>query len=127
MLSSAAGSAAQFVQKIAAQHACAASAAGAAGMDILCLVVEYGGSAVHEFTAQGQPFQPGQLQQSVHAHLTQVTGDNPVEVLRAGVQIGKIGIPDSILLKDSKLTDDEYSEIKNHPAMKLAYQMGKNV
>lgn len=31
--------------------------------------------------------------------------------------IGKIGVPDSILLKDSKLTDDEYSEIKNHPAI----------
>lgn len=29
--------------------------------------------------------------------------------------IGKIGIPDSILLKDSKLSDDEYSQIKNHP------------
>ncbi len=31
--------------------------------------------------------------------------------------IGKIGIPDSILLKPSKLTPDEYSEIKNHPAI----------
>lgn len=31
--------------------------------------------------------------------------------------IGKIGIPDSILLKTEKLTDDEYSEIKNHPAI----------
>ncbi len=31
--------------------------------------------------------------------------------------IGKIGVPDSILLKTSKLTDDEYSEIKNHPAI----------
>ncbi len=31
--------------------------------------------------------------------------------------IGKIGIPDSILLKPGKLTDDEYSEIKNHPAI----------
>lgn len=31
--------------------------------------------------------------------------------------IGKIGIPDAILLKDGKLTDDEYSEIKNHPAI----------
>ncbi len=31
--------------------------------------------------------------------------------------IGKIGVPDSILLKDSKLTDDEYSEIKNHPSI----------
>lgn len=31
--------------------------------------------------------------------------------------IGKIGIPDSILLKESKLTDDEYSQIKNHPSI----------
>ena len=31
--------------------------------------------------------------------------------------IGKIGVPDSILLKDTKLTDDEYSEIKNHPSI----------
>ena len=31
--------------------------------------------------------------------------------------IGKIGIPDSILLKTERLTDDEYSEIKNHPAI----------
>ena len=29
--------------------------------------------------------------------------------------IGKIGIPDSILLKESKLNDEEYSQIKNHP------------
>ena len=31
--------------------------------------------------------------------------------------IGKIGIPDAILLKTDKLTDDEYSEIKNHPSI----------
>ncbi|MBR3152336.1 MAG: HD domain-containing protein [Clostridia bacterium] len=31
--------------------------------------------------------------------------------------IGKIGIPDSILLKESKLSDEEYSEIKNHPSI----------
>ena len=31
--------------------------------------------------------------------------------------IGKIGIPDSILLKNTKLSNDEYSEIKNHPAI----------
>lgn len=31
--------------------------------------------------------------------------------------IGKIGVPDSILLKTSRLTDDEYSEIKNHPTI----------
>lgn len=29
--------------------------------------------------------------------------------------IGKIGVPDAILQKPEKLTDDEYSEIKNHP------------
>ena len=31
--------------------------------------------------------------------------------------IGKIGVPDSILLKTTKLSDDEYSEIKNHPTI----------
>lgn len=31
--------------------------------------------------------------------------------------IGKIGITDSILQKDTKLTDEEYSEIKNHPSI----------
>ena len=29
--------------------------------------------------------------------------------------IGKIGVPDSILLKESRLTDDEYAQIKMHP------------
>ena len=31
--------------------------------------------------------------------------------------IGKIGVPDTILQKPGKLTDDEYSEIKNHPTI----------
>ncbi len=31
--------------------------------------------------------------------------------------VGKIGVPDSILQKNEKLTDDEYSEIKNHPTI----------
>ena len=31
--------------------------------------------------------------------------------------IGKIGIPDSILLKPSKLTEQEYNEIKKHPSI----------
>ena len=46
--------------------------------------------------------------------------DNDIKTLRVGGlfhDIRKIGIPDSILLKESKLTDDEYSEIKNHPAI----------
>ena len=31
--------------------------------------------------------------------------------------IGKIGVPDTILQKEAKLTDDEYSQIKNHPSI----------
>lgn len=31
--------------------------------------------------------------------------------------VGKIGVPDNILQKNAKLTDDEYSEIKNHPTI----------
>ena len=46
--------------------------------------------------------------------------DEDIKTLRIGGlfhDIGKIGIPDSILLKESKLSDDEYSQIKNHPAI----------
>ena len=31
--------------------------------------------------------------------------------------VGKIGVPDSILQKEGKLTDDEYSQIKDHPTI----------
>lgn len=43
-----------------------------------------------------------------------------LETLRIGGlfhDIGKIGIPDNILLKTSKLTDLEYDEIKKHPSI----------
>ena len=46
--------------------------------------------------------------------------DEDLRILRIGGlfhDIGKIGVPDSILLKPGKLTDDEYSEIKNHPSI----------
>jgi len=46
--------------------------------------------------------------------------EEEINTLRVGGlfhDIGKIGVPDSILLKESKLTDDEYSEIKNHPSI----------
>ncbi len=46
--------------------------------------------------------------------------EDDIKTLRVGGlfhDIGKIGIPDSILLKEAKLTDDEYSEIKNHPSI----------
>lgn len=44
--------------------------------------------------------------------------DDDLKVLQLGGlfhDIGKIGVPDVILQKDSKLTDDEYSQIKQHP------------
>jgi len=46
--------------------------------------------------------------------------DNDLKILKIGGlfhDVGKIGIPDSILLKTEKLTNDEYSEIKNHPTI----------
>ncbi len=46
--------------------------------------------------------------------------DEDLKTLKIGGlfhDIGKIGVPDTILQKDSKLTDDEYSEIKNHPSI----------
>ena len=46
--------------------------------------------------------------------------EDQIKTLRIGGlfhDIGKIGIPDSILLKPGRLTDDEYSEIKNHPSI----------
>lgn len=46
--------------------------------------------------------------------------DNDIETLRQGAlfhDIGKIGIPDSILRKPEKLTDEEYDDIKNHPSI----------
>lgn len=46
--------------------------------------------------------------------------DEDINTLKIGGlfhDIGKIGVPDSILLKNAKLTDEEYSEIKNHPSI----------
>ena len=46
--------------------------------------------------------------------------EEDIKTLRIGGlfhDIGKIGIPDSILLKETKLDDDEYSQIKNHPSI----------
>ena len=46
--------------------------------------------------------------------------DDDIEKLKIGGlfhDIGKIGIPDSILLKESKLTDEEYIKIKEHPVI----------
>ena len=46
--------------------------------------------------------------------------EEDIDTLRIGGlfhDIGKIGVPDAILLKPGKLSDQEYSEIKNHPTI----------
>ena len=43
--------------------------------------------------------------------------EEDLHLLIVGGLFHDIGVPDSILLKTSKLTDDEYSEIKNHPTI----------
>lgn len=46
--------------------------------------------------------------------------EEEIETIRDGGlfhDIGKIGIPDAILQKTSKLTDEEYDDIKNHPSI----------
>ena len=46
--------------------------------------------------------------------------DDDLKRLRVGGlfhDVGKIGVPDSILQRNEKLTDTEYSEIKNHPTI----------
>ena len=46
--------------------------------------------------------------------------EDDIKRLRVGGlfhDVGKIGVPDNILQKNEKLTDDEYSEIKNHPTI----------
>jgi putative nucleotidyltransferase with HDIG domain len=43
-----------------------------------------------------------------------------IEMVRKGSllhDIGKLGVPDSILLKPNRLTDDEYKVIKTHPLL----------
>ena len=46
--------------------------------------------------------------------------EETINILKIGGlfhDIGKIGIPDSILTKESKLDDEEYSQIKEHPVI----------
>lgn len=47
-------------------------------------------------------------------------GENDLETLRVGGlfhDIGKIGIPDNVLTKDDRLTENEFSQIKEHPTI----------
>lgn len=46
--------------------------------------------------------------------------EEELEILKQGAlfhDVGKIGIPDSILQKPGKLTNEEYDDIKNHPSI----------
>lgn len=46
--------------------------------------------------------------------------DSELNTLKVGGlfhDIGKIGVPDSILLKEARLTDEEFSQIKEHPTI----------
>lgn len=46
--------------------------------------------------------------------------DEQLDTIKVGGlfhDVGKIGIPDTILLKNGKLTDEEYAEIKKHPSI----------
>jgi len=62
--------------------------------------------------------------------LAQIIGINEAEMIhvRRGAllhDIGKMGIPDSILLKPDKLTDDEWAIMRQHPI--YAYNMLKHI
>lgn len=54
--------------------------------------------------------------------------DDMIDTIRIGGllhDIGKIGVPESILLKPGKLSEDEFSTIKKHPL--IGYEMIKHV
>ena len=59
-------------------------------MDILNGVVKYQGAAVFQLSSQRDSIHPGKFQQHFLADLPQISGDDPVEFLRAGFQIFKM-------------------------------------
>lgn len=81
----------QLPQKIAAQGNGAAPAAGAAGVDVLLVVVEDHRSAVRQLSAQRDAVPTGKLQKHFLAQLTKVAGDDEVKILRGGLHIVKMG------------------------------------
>ena len=56
-----------------------------------------------------------------------ISGEELVHIRRGAIlhDIGKMGIPDNILLKPGPLTDDEWVIMKQHPA--FAYEMLSNI
>ena len=86
----------QLPQKVAAQGDGAASAAGAAGVDVLLVVVENQCPAVRQLPAQGDAVPPGKLQKHFLAQLPKVAGDDEVKILRGGLHIVKMGFDGGI-------------------------------
>lgn len=56
--------------------------------------------------------------------------DDEVDILRLAApmhDVGKIGVPDQILLKDGKLTSDEFTTMKQHTEMGAAILAGSDI
>ena len=86
----------QLPQKIAAQGNGAAPAAGAAGVDVLLVVVEDHRSAVRQLPAQRDAVPTGKLQKHFLAQLPKVAGDDEVKILRGGLHVVKMGFDGGI-------------------------------
>lgn len=65
-----------------------------------------------------------------HARFSHVLSDENIELLYKSAplhDVGKVGIPDNILLKPGKLTDEEFEIMKTHPALGAeALQVAEN-
>lgn len=81
---------AEFAKELSAEGDGAAAAAGTPGVDILGGVVKYHGAAVRQLAPQGQAVPAGKLQEHFLADLAEISGDDEVKVLRAGVKVHKM-------------------------------------
>ena len=90
----------ELIEKITAERHGTAAAAGAAGMNVLCLLVENHGATVGQLPTQSQSLPFAQLQQKLLADLSQIAGDDQIKVLRPGFQVLKMG-PDGGICRRS--------------------------
>ncbi len=64
-------------------------------MDILFLKIKYQCSAVSQLSTQGQALLPGQSQQCFLTNLSQIAGDDQVEVAVTGMQVIEVSLDSS--------------------------------